>query len=81
MDIFSVSNSFITSFFAPIVSPFVFTTFDQPVLFYVDSGDHVTVEVFIGENAFAGESTSQFVTLTGYEVDCVVATCAPIATQ
>jgi len=31
--------------------------------------------------AFAGGTAIQFVTLTGYELDCTAAACAPIATQ
>jgi hypothetical protein len=51
--------------------------FDQPVLFYADSGQAVKVE-FSTDNKFSGLGT---ITLTGYELDCTVAACAQIATQ
>jgi len=52
--------------------------FDQPVLFYVDSSNSAIVEILLTGAVFAGNS---FVTLTGYELDCTAAACAPIATQ
>jgi len=73
-------GSFITGFLAPIPSSLLGTYFDQPVLFYVDSSSSFFVEVgVIGQN----ESVSgpNEVTLTGYELDCNAAPCAPIATQ
>jgi hypothetical protein len=74
---------FLTEFFAPIPTAFLFTAFDQPILFYVDALQSPQVQVFIIGNstAFAGDSTSQFVTLMGYELDCSVSPCSPIATQ
>ena len=60
------------------------SAFDQPLLFYVDSGTSVQVQVSIFSNAgaaFVGGNAFQFVTLTGYELDCAVAACSPIATQ
>jgi hypothetical protein len=56
--------------------------FDQPVLFYVDASNSVTIEVIIAGGAlFEGNGSSNSLTLIGYELDCTVAACAPIATQ
>jgi len=82
VEVFSNSFPVITFFFAARPTVLNSSPLDQPVLFYVDSGDNVTVEVLLGNGAnFSGDSTSQFVTLMGYELDCTVAACAPIATQ
>jgi hypothetical protein len=67
----------ISSFLPPLLTAQEDYEFDQPVSFYVDSGDSVQVELR-SNSAFAGMGA---VTLTGYEVDCTVAACAPIATQ
>jgi hypothetical protein len=68
-------------FLAP---PSTISAFDHPLLFYVDSGTSVQVQVSIFSNngaTFVGGNAFQFVTLTGYELDCTVAACSPIATQ
>jgi len=51
--------------------------FDQPVLIYVDSG--LSLEVVVHTDA--SFDAKGIMTLTGYELDCAVAACAPIATQ
>jgi hypothetical protein len=73
-------------FFAPVLqqapSPFYVAGLDQPVLFYIESGTSATVvAVVYGSAAEFLTNSSQIVVLTGYELDCTVATCAPIATQ
>jgi len=77
------AGAFITQFFAPIPTGFGFSAFDQPVLFYIDSLQQAEVGVSLTGNGatFLGDGASQIVTLTGYELDCTVAACAPIATQ
>jgi hypothetical protein len=73
---------FMTAFFAPPVpSGSLSSSFDQPVLFYIDENQFVSVNVFINNGAsFNGaQFVDQFVTLTGYELDCSVAPCAAIA--
>jgi len=73
-------GGFLSAFFAPIPTRGLSSVFDQPVLFYVDSMGSVSVEVFLlGGAVFTGDSVSQFVTLTGYELDCSAAPCAAIA--
>jgi hypothetical protein len=68
-------------FFLPLVG-LDLVYFDQSVLFYVDSGNQLTllIEAFNGA-LFNISAPHQTVTLTGYELDCTVAACAPIATQ
>jgi hypothetical protein len=68
----------------PIVTSFYISSgaagiaFDQPVLLYIDSSNSVTILI-----GFVGAHFSSLVNLTliGYELDCTVAACAPIATQ
>jgi len=55
--------------------------FDQPVLFYIDASSSAGVGVTGSGAIFMGGNSLQSVTLTGYELDCTVAACAPIATQ
>ena len=69
---------------APIVTSFYVSSgaagiaFDQPVLLYIDSSNSVTIVIgFVG--AHFGSLVN--LTLTGYELDCTVAACAPIAIQ
>jgi len=70
-------NSVLAALFPPFTSSSARLFFAQPVLFYVDSGSSATVDIesdveFVGQGA---------VTLIGYELDCTVAACAPIAAQ
>ncbi len=74
-----ITNGTIAGFFAPVSTEATFALFDQPVLFYVDSSTPAA-QVQVGSNATFGASF-QLVTLFGYELDCTVAACAPIATQ
>jgi len=67
----------VSSFFAPQIVGGGLYAYDQPVLAYVDSGNSPTVEP-VTNGDFQGE---QYTTLTGYELDCTVAACAPIASQ
>jgi len=78
-----IGGVFISQFFAPIPAVQEHSGFDQPVLFYIDQLNSAQVSVLLG-----GLSVGPFdagaldvLTLTGYELDCTVAACAPIATQ
>jgi hypothetical protein len=77
------SSTFVSEFLVPVSSSALSGGFDEPVLFYDDSGNIAVIQVvLIGNGAtFAGDSTIQRVALTGYELDCTVAACSPIATQ
>jgi|SRR5271157_2206465 len=82
IQIFSNNHPLITELLAaPAPSAYSFAAFDQTVLFYVDSGDNVTVQMYLDGNSatFLGGSVTQYMTLIGYELDCTVAACAPIA--
>ncbi len=61
------------------VSPFIpgvfLGAFDQPVEFYVDSGQTPIVELHIGVSQLETFDP----TLVGYELDCTKVSCAPIA--
>jgi hypothetical protein len=63
----------IEGFAAPTLPTLPVTTFDQPVLFYVDAGSAVVAQVAASGNIVFSANTIQFVTLTGYELDCTVA--------
>jgi len=75
----SISRGEIASFLSS--SPI--SVFVQPVLFYVDASESVTVALQdrTGTTHFLGADAASQVTLIGYELDCSVAACAPIATQ
>jgi hypothetical protein len=82
----SISNgtaTFASNFFAPIPTGTPSGLFDQPTLMYVDSGLEavVTLTLYGGSSPSFAASFVQVVTLTGYELDCTVAACAPIAAQ
>jgi hypothetical protein len=76
----TISTSGLTSGISPITPQDTDITFDQPVLFYVDASNSVNVAVFLTGGQFSANGT-EALTLTGYELDCTVAACAPIATQ
>jgi len=72
----------VSDFYAPIPPGLAFSQFDWPALFYVDSGERATVTVTLyGNSSNFGGLERQSLTLTGYELDCTVAACAPIAAQ
>jgi hypothetical protein len=73
------AGSTISAFFTPTEEQ-SFTIIDQPLLIYVDSSLSVAVEAVVVGAAFS-TGGQQILTLTGYELDCTVAACAPIATQ
>ena len=54
--------------------------FDQPVLYYVDGGQSLTVSLFPDPLFNTGNGT-QSLTVVGYELDCNAAPCSAIATQ
>jgi hypothetical protein len=55
------------------------SAFDQPTLFFIDAGQGPQVEVLVGGASFIGGDATQHVSMTGYELDCTAAPCAPIA--
>jgi len=70
----------LSGFFAPIPTGAEFTSFQQSALVYLDQSQSISIEVFLfGGSTFAGDSTEQFITLSGYELDCSMAPCAAIA--
>jgi hypothetical protein len=72
----------VSDFYAAIPLGLGFSLFDQPALFYVDSGNEATVVAgLFGNNNPVFNNSAQFVTLTGYELDCTVANCQPIASR
>jgi hypothetical protein len=75
-------ETYVSNFYAPIPPGLLISQFDWPALVYVDSSTTAvaTVELFGNSSHFGGPGI-QKVTLTGYELDCTVAACAPIATQ
>jgi len=75
------SNATFAALFAPNPTSAFSGVIDQPALFYVDASGSVSAEVLGGNATFAGDSAAQFLTLTGYELDCTVAACPAIATQ
>jgi len=79
--ILTVSGGGINSGFFLPVQGLDLIYFDQSVLFYVDSGNQLTVQIDAFTSLFSVSAPHQTVTLTGYELDCTVAACAPIATQ
>jgi len=84
VDAFAGTTSHLADFYAPIPPGLLFSQFDQPALFYVDSGQVATVFVALWGNLsmfVTAADIVQAVTLTGYELDCTVANCAAIATQ
>jgi len=73
------TNSFL-NFYEPASNSDL--AFLQPALFYLDASESVTITVEdrSGHATFLGSSPN-YVSLTGYELDCTVAACAAIATQ
>ena len=78
----AVSGVPLPAFFAPVPpgNNDLFSAIDQPALFYVDAPGSVQVDV-TGAGTTFHSSSPQFVTLTGYELDCTEVACASIATQ
>jgi hypothetical protein len=77
------SNNQFVNFLVPTPNPGGrnFTAFDQPVLLYADPTDTVQVVWIVYGSSASFSGSNQQVTLIGYELDCTVAACAPIATQ
>jgi hypothetical protein len=77
------SASSISFFTQGWVSPgfnYGLTSFDQPVLYYTDSGDYVTIYVDVA--GFLGTfANAETMTLSGYLLDCTASPCAPITLQ
>jgi hypothetical protein len=65
-----------SGFLAPFAGQL--SAFDQPVLYYLDSGEVPSVGVGPSGVTFAGIA-GQFIMLSGYLLDCKVSPCAPIA--
>lgn len=73
----------VSTFFAPMVPLISFSAFDQTVQTYFDpavSAGIIEVQVnLVGGATFPGGGPAEIITLSGYELDCTVAPCAPIA--
>jgi hypothetical protein len=54
---------------------------DQPALFYVDAGQFITLSIVVQGSMISQNGLTPHATFIGYELDCTVAACAPIATQ
>ena len=75
----SSGATLVSNFYGPIPPGILSSQFDLPALFYVDASKAADVTVrLVGNGSTFGGGTEQ-VTLTGYELDCTVAACAPIA--
>jgi hypothetical protein len=77
------SGAPVSNFFAPQAPVVSFTAFDQTVQAYFDPaafGGLIEVQVnLVGNSALPGGGSAQLITLSGYELDCNVAPCGPIA--
>lgn len=76
------SGAPVSSFFAPQVPTVSFSAFDQTVQAYFDPaafGGLIEVQVTLLGGSFPGGGQVEGITLSGYELDCNVAPCAPIA--
>jgi hypothetical protein len=60
---------------APFIPGVFVGGFDQPVVFYVDGGQTLTVQANIGVSGMDIFNPS----VIGYELDCAKTSCAPIA--
>ena len=69
----------VTTFFGALNPPALFTSFDHPVLAYFDSPQIIEVQVDLIGATFPSGNISEIVSLSGYELDCNAAPCAPIA--
>lgn len=69
----------VSSFFGPLSASALFSSFDQTVLAYFDSSQIIEVQVDLIGSTFPGGNISEIVSLSGYELDCNAAPCAPIA--
>jgi hypothetical protein len=76
------SGSPVSTFFAPQAPSTSFSAFDQSVLAYFDPAEHgglIEVQVNLVGGTFTGAVSPNLITLSGYELDCNSAPCAPIA--
>jgi hypothetical protein len=77
---FGATGDFVSSFLLPVLTKGTFTDrlFDQPVLLFADSGENISGDVgpVTPPRDTVGGGT---VTVFGYELDCTVSNCAPIA--
>lgn len=77
------SGAPLSTFFAPVVPTVSFSAFDQTVQAYFDpavSAGIIEVQVsLLGGATFPSPGAAEIITLSGYELDCNVAPCAPIA--
>jgi hypothetical protein len=74
------SASLLANVLAPAPPPsFLYTQFDQPVLFYIDQQQSFSVGVVLPQGGSFLPFDSQEITLAGHLVDCSVVPCAPIA--
>jgi hypothetical protein len=76
------SGAPLSSFFTPQVPSIPFSTFDQTTQGYFDPavfGGVIEVQVTLFGATFPQAGLVEHITLSGYELDCKVAPCAPIA--
>lgn len=76
------SGSPVSTFFAPLQPSTSLTAFDQNVEVFLDPalfGGVIEIQVNLVGGSFAAPGQVQLVTLSGYELDCTAAPCAPIA--
>jgi len=80
-----ITGEYASVFFEPVQTAVSgpMGAFERPILFYVDSSKSVGVIVAVtGGGTFSPSASAlEQITLTGYELDCTVAACAPIATE
>jgi hypothetical protein len=67
-------------FNVPVAPAGTVTSFDQPVLYFVDAGQSPEVQ-FFSTGAQFNSTVGQNLTLVGYELDCNAAPCSAIATH
>lgn len=76
------SGAPISSFFTATAPSTIFSAFDQTVQTYFDPaafGGVIEVEVSLIGGTFPPAGQAEVITLSGYELDCNAAPCAPIA--
>jgi hypothetical protein len=76
------SGAPVSTFFAPMAPSTSFSAFDQTVQAYFDPAEHggvIEVQVALMGGTFSGAVSPNLINLSGYELDCSAAPCAPIA--
>jgi hypothetical protein len=76
------SGAPVSTFFTPQAPAVSFSAFDQTVQAYFDPaafGGVIEVAVSLIGGTFPGSGSAEIITLSGYELDCNLAPCAPVA--